>query len=211
MITTSGQLNSVVPLLDAFSAMTVTYNGTSNGQSFSEQGSYAVVYSSATTIKVTITTTFQTSSSSSGSETLTAWILKNDTVVAIDEAGYNLTGSEGQTVMTGLFAGFVFEVDAGQSLGSYTSSSFATKTGTSQVTLGGHTFTVTDYALSGSTQTISICGSSDTYTKFDLSVGTPSGTNYPLITSFSEAGTFNDNGQATTESASVQITALTIA
>ncbi|MDA4122371.1 MAG: hypothetical protein OK456_04225 [Thaumarchaeota archaeon] len=211
MTSTSGQLNSVVPLLETFSAMRVDYNGTSNGTSFSEQGSYAVVYSSATTIKVTITTTFQTSSSSSGTETLTAWILKNDTVVAIDEAGFNLTGSEGQTVMTGLFGGFVFEVDAGQSLGSYTSSSFATKTGTSQVTLGGHTFTVTDYALSGSSQTLNICGSSDSYTKFTLAVGTPSGTNYPLITSFSEAGTFTDNGQVTTEAVIVQITSLTIA
>lgn len=196
----------MVPLLTAFSAMTIQYSGTSNGQSINYTASYNVVYSSSSTIKVDVNY-----AAGSTSEALTAYILKtNGTIFAVDEAGYNITGTEGQDIVIGTFAGFIIEIDTSQSLPVYTSVSGIQDTGTSSVTIGSSTFSVTNYALSGPSVTVNTCSGSSDLTAFSLSVGTPSGSNYKLITTLNEAGSFTSDGTTSNVNFTMKVTSLTV-
>jgi hypothetical protein len=188
--------------------MQLKYNLTSGTSLTNLTESYTRVYASATTYKVTIT------SSANGQATPpeTAWILKDGTVVAIDVAGQNLTGPTAQSMIVGLFAGFSAEVQAGSQLSTYTASQYFHTTGTMSVTIGSSTFTVTNYAANTLPQTITDCltGSTTNLTAYKLSVGTPTGTSYKVVTYMQLAGSSTVNGQPTSFNYVIQIVSLTV-
>jgi hypothetical protein len=166
------------------------------------------VYASATTYKVTVV------SSANGQVTPaeTAWILKDGTVLAINVAGQNLTGSIAQTMIVGVFAGFSAEVQAGSQLSTYTATQYFHSTGTSSVTIGSNTFTVTNYSANTLPQTITSClsGSTTNLTAYKLSVGTPTGTSYKVVTYMQIAGSSTINGQTSSINYVIQIVSLTV-
>jgi hypothetical protein len=197
-----------VPLLSAFSALELQFNGTSGGTPSSITESYSVVYASATTFKVNLN--FQGDGQNMNS---TAWILRsNGSAIAIDEAGYNLTSSITGSLVVGLFAGFSAEIQAASQLSTYTSNQYFKSTGTSSVTLGTNTFTVTNYVANTLPQTITPCnGSPTTLTNFALSVGTPSGSSTKLVTYLAIAGSDTINGVATPYNTVIKVVSLTVA
>jgi hypothetical protein len=152
------------------------------------------LYTSSTTYKITLNYAV---GAGTQNQTSTAWILKNGTVLAVNFAGQNVTGASAQTMVAGLFAGFSEEVFASSQLSTYTASQYFHSTGTSSVTIGSNSLTVTNYAANKLPQTITLCsGDVSTLTGFKLSVGTPRGTTFQLVTDFEIAGSSSSNGQS---------------
>jgi len=146
------------------------------------------------------------------SESETVWILKNGTAIAVNIAGQNLTGTEANSLVTGAFAGFYEEIDVGQQQSFYSGDAqYFHSTGTASATIGSNTVTVTNYALNSLPETVNSCGTLSNYTAFTLSIGTPSGTNFPIATNLHFAGTSTVNGTPSSFDVSVQVTAFTVA
>jgi hypothetical protein len=186
----------------------MSYSGTSNGTSYNTTAMYTTVYDSASTYKINMTFTY-----GSTNETSTIWILKNGTTLAVDEAGYNLTGAMSSEIEVGFFAGFSAEAGAAAQLSTYTASNYFHSTGTSSVTIGSNTFKVTNYAANSLPETIMPCGGTAlTLNTYTLAVGTPTGSTAPLVTlmqiSGSEAN--SSGGGSTSISYTIQLTGLTV-
>lgn len=202
--------------------MTLEYNGTtstsgSTAQSFNVTESYNTVYVSSTTYKIDMNIV-ETSASGGESIAYTVWILKNGTISAIyysveGTTGFNLTGSEAQSSGVGAFAGFIAQIEASQELNIYTASNYFHSTGTSSVTIGPTTMTVTNYAANTLPVTVNNCnGTSTTLTAYALSVGTPPSASAPLVTYEHFAGTTTEsNGQIETFNVVIQVTSITLA
>jgi hypothetical protein len=170
-----------------------------------------VLYVSSTTYKVNITDV------TPGKTYLTtAWFLKDGTVVGLVIDGHDLNASASTDFQT-YFSLWEKALGLGQLIETYTSSSFLKSTGTSTVTLGPSTFTVMNYTASQLPETIPRCnGESITLTTGSFSVGTPSGSSYPLVTYFDAAGseiTVGTSGTPSTTTYSFigQITWVTVA
>lgn len=172
----------------------MSYVATANGLTDNTTGSYTTVYDSATTYKIDLTYT-----SNGQSTPATLWIQKSGSLVAVDEGGQNITGALSSEIVTAYFAGFAAEAAAATQIGAYTSSSYFHSTGTSSVTVGSNTLTVTNYAINTSGETFTPCGASPiALTSYSLSVGTPSGSSTPVVTSMNLAGTETVSGQSVT-------------
>jgi hypothetical protein len=204
----------VIPLLKAYSSMTVQASGSSStsGSSssspstYSYTESYTTNYVSSTTYKVTITL-------AEGSTNVTeiVWLLKDGTAVAIDISGFNLTGSQAQGALVGVFAGFTLQIQADSLITEYTSTSFFHSTGTSTVSIGPTKVSVTNYAANNLPETVTYCGNSPTtLTAFSFSVGTPQGSSTALVTNENIAGSDIVNGQTETFNYVLQVTSITI-
>ena len=187
--------------------MKLQYNLTSASTPTSLTESYTRIYASPTTYKISIT-------SNLGGQNATqfAWFLKDGTVLAIDESGTNITGTIAQQMVVGLFAGFAAEVQAGSQLSTYTAGQYFHTTGTSSVTIGSNTFTVTNWAANTLPQTITSCpaGTTTNLTAYKLSVGAPKGTSYDVVTYMMLAGSSTVNGQPQSFSYVIQIISLTV-
>ena len=164
-----------------------------NGTTYNATESYNVIYASPTTYKVNVTYSL-----TGENLTTTAWILKNGTPVAIDEAGTNLTGSLASTMLVGLFAGFTTEAESTLQLPTYTSPAYFKATGpATTVTIGTVPFIVTTYAANNLPETVMPCGDSGTLnlTTYTLTVGAPAASTVKLVTAMHLAGTETTNGQ----------------
>ncbi|HUI01127.1 MAG TPA: hypothetical protein VLX56_05815 [Nitrososphaerales archaeon] len=188
--------------------MKLNYNLTSGSSVENLTEAYTRIYASSTTYKVSIASVV-----SGHNTTATAWIQKDGTVLAIDEAGVNITGSTAQTMIVGLFAGFSAEVQAGNELSTYTAASFFHTTGTSSVTIGSTSFKVTNWAANTLPETITSCppGTTTDLSTYKLSVGAPPGTTYQLVTLIEIAGSSTTGGGAPTEfNYSIQLVSFTV-
>ncbi len=147
--------------------------------------SYSVVSVNSTTYEVNVIDILPSQTYST-----TVWLLKDGTVVALDLAGHDFTGTSASTFFQKYFSPWETELAFGQKILTYVSSSYFRSTGTSSVTLGPTTFTVNNYAPSSLPETIPGCnGASITLTSgSNFSVGTPSGSTYPLITYINAVG-----------------------
>ena len=203
----------IIPLLNAYSAITQTYQGAVNGTASSFTASYQVLYVSSTTYKVNITYVLP-----SKAEMTTVWLLKDGTVIGLEIKGYDFNDSASQTFQN-YFGLWRTALGLNQQIETYTSSSFLKSTGTSTVTLGPSTFTVTNYTATSLPETIPGCnGESLTVTTAgSFSVGTPiGGSSYPLVIDFEIAGSevtvgISGTPSTTTFSFTCQITSVTVA
>jgi hypothetical protein len=164
------------------------------------------VYVTSTTYKVDLTYT------ATKSHQFTAWLMKNGTALAIYNAqtGVNETGSQASGDLQDNFGEFasIQGFLNGQSM----YSNLFRPNGTSTMTIGTVTFTVTNYVANTLPETIQLCnGETDTLTAYNLSEGTPSGASFELPAYVSIAGTSTKNGATTPISFTVKITAFTVA
>jgi len=183
-------------------------NGTTT---FNSTSTFNVVYRSATTDKVTVSSTLGGTTT-----TETAWVLKNGTTIAVEiSAGgqsFNETGTAATGMIAGVMAGFYIEVEVGQSQAFYAAETqYFHSTGTSTVTIGSNQVKVTNYAANSANELVNECGSSFTYTSFALSIGTPSGTSFPLVTNLQVSGSETVNGAVQNLNYSIKLTAFTVA
>ncbi|MDA4133981.1 MAG: hypothetical protein OK441_00220 [Thaumarchaeota archaeon] len=205
----------MIPLLSAYSAMTIQASGSSSTSgtssssptTYSYSESYTTNYVSATTYKVTINF-----AEGSNNVVYIVWLLKDGTAVAVDVSGFNITGSSAQESLIGAFAGFELQLQADAEINAYTTTSFFHSTGTSTVSVGPTMVSVTNYAANSLPETVTSCtGSPTTLTAFSFSVGTPQGTSAPLVTNENISGSDVISGQTTTFNYVLQVTSITIA
>ena len=165
-------------MLSAYSSIGGNFQITLNSASFTFTSSYTTLYSSATTFKVSIV-------SSDYASATTMWLLKNGTLVGINYAGFNYTGAAAVQFYQGsrLFTAWGTQTVFGQQLTTdyiYATAYFHS-TGTTPVTLGANTFTLTNYAANSLPETVPSCaGAGITLTTASMSIGTPNGANYPF-------------------------------
>ena len=165
-----------------------------------------------TVASVTPTTYKVEASFISGTHSLpfTAWFLKNGTTLAINFGqSTNVTGAQADSDVLyyfgefGAVQGFVQE----QSL----YSNLFRSNGTSTVTIGANTFTVTNYVAYALPETVQLCnGETDQLTAYSLSEGTPSGSSYELPNYVHIAGSSTANGTAATFDFTIKITAFAV-
>jgi hypothetical protein len=190
---------------------TSSSSGTSSSSptSFSYSESYTTDYVSSTTYKIAVTTITE-----GHNITETAWILKNGTLLAVNIEGQNLTGSESQGLIAGLFAGFTLQIQADSLIGTYTAQNYFHSAGTSTVSIGPTQVSVTTYVANSLPVTTTDCVTGDvtTLTAFSLSVGTPHGSSLPLVTNEHFAGSTQEtNGQTSNFDEVLQVTSITLA
>jgi hypothetical protein len=164
------------------------------------------VYATSTTYKVDLTYT------STKSHQFTAWLLKNGTALAIYnfQTNVNETGTQASSDLQNNFGEFASVQSFLQGQSMY--SNLFRSNGTSTVTIGTQTFTVTNYVTNTLPETIQLCnGETDTLTAYSLSEGTPSGSSFELPVYADIGGTATANGTTTPFSFTVKITAFTVA
>jgi hypothetical protein len=205
---------AIIPLLNAYSAVTWALQGTVNGTAYNFTASYTVVSVNSTVYQVNILEL-----TPSQSIATTVWFLNNGIVAALDIAGNNFSGTLAGYYFQTYFSLWENAIEYGQLIATFTSpSSFFHSTGTSPVTLGPSEFAVTNYTSNSLPETISGCnGASVTLTSGGVfSVGAPSGSDYQLITYLTAAGYGTITGtsgeqQTTTFNIVSQITSVTVA
>jgi hypothetical protein len=166
---------------------------------------YTVVYVTSTTYKVAVDLVVGTHRLA-----FTAWLLKNGTTLAIYHGQQNITGAQAESEIQGYFGEFAAVQGFVQEQTLY--SNLFRSNGTSTVTIGTNTFTVTNYVAYTLPETIQLCnGKTDTLTSYSLSEGTPSGSSYELPTYVHIAGNSTANGTTTPFDFTTQITAFTVA
>jgi len=183
-----------------------------NGASLTFTSSYTTVYASPTTFKVSIV-------SSDYPSAFTLWLLKNGTIVGINYAGSNYTGAAAIQYYQGsrLFTAWGTMLVFGQQITTdYTQdTAYFHSTGTSPVTIGTNTFTLTNYAANSLPETVPACdGASITLTTASMSIGNPNGANYPFAFDVDVAGSAAggaSGGGTTTFILTSQITSMTVA
>ncbi len=147
------------------------------------------------------------------------WLLKNGTIAGINYAGSNYTGAAAFQYYQGsrLFTAWGTELVFGQQLTTdyVADTAYFHSTGTSPVTLGTNTFTLTNYAANSLPETVPSCGgASITLTAASMSIGTPNGANYtfPFDVNIVGSSTGGPNGPGTTTiTITSQITSITVA
>jgi hypothetical protein len=208
--TASGQPASVIiPLLDAYSAITQTYHGTVNGTTSSFTASYSVVYASSTTYKVDITDVTPTSTYHP-----TVWLLKDGTVEALQLGGHNYTGSSAGTEFQTYFYSWENELQYLQQVETPSSLSFFHSTGTSMVTAGPSEFSVANYTANSLPETVPLCnGESFTFSTANISLGMPNGASYQIAPYVDLVGTEtnSETGLTTIFNFVADITSVTVA
>jgi hypothetical protein len=183
-----------------------------NTTSYTFTSSYTTVYSSATTFKVSIV-------SSDYPSAFTMWLLKDGTLVGINYAGSNYTGAAAIQYYQGsrLFTAWGTETVFGQQLTTdyVSATAYFHSTGTSPVTIGTNTFTLTNYAANSLPETVPACGgASITLTTASMSIGTPNGANYPFPFDVNIVGSSTGGASGTgtsTFTITSQITSITVA
>ena len=198
-----------MPLLSAYSSIGGNFKISENTTSYTFTSSYTTVYASATTFKVSIV-------SSDYPSAFTMWLLRNGTIVGINYAGSNYTGAAATQYYQGsrLFTAWGTEIVFGQQLTTdyIADTAYFHSTGTSPVTIGTNTFTLTNYAANSLPETVPSCGgASITLTTASMSIGSPNGANYPFPFDVNIVGSSTKGAGTTTITITSQITSMTVA
>ena len=189
-----------------YTSLAISFQGTKNGNTSNLDFSYTIAYKSPTTYKVNLNIVLK-----GKSRDYTLWDFRNGTVLALlAPGGKNSTGSAASNTVFGFFSGLeTLDTIALQS----NNAAYFHSTGTSTVTIGSNSFTVTNYAIITTPETIPGCGGSGsaTLSTYTASLGTPSGSSFELVVSATFVGSFTDASGTTTVNYTYQITALTVA
>jgi len=167
--------------------MEVKYIGTAGGQAFNFDSSYRVLAATSsggvTTYKVAVNSTVAGTPLAT-----TVWIKSDGTVIAVEEAGMNITGSTASSLFMGTLVAFTIEQASIAQISAYTGSHFK-QSGTTTATFGPTTMTVTNYEATSLPITYTYCGTTLSLSAFALQFGTVPGTNYTLVTQLTLKGT----------------------
>jgi len=166
--------------------------------------SYSVAYVSSTTYKVNMEYIAKKTL------TFTAWLLKNGTTLAINVGGANITGVQASDDAQEYFGDVASVLGFVQDQSLY--SNLFHSNGTSTVTIGTDTLTVTNYVANTLPETVQRCnGETTVLTAYSLSEGTPSGSTYELPAYVDIAGSTTANGTTRPFAFTFQVTAFTVA
>jgi len=186
--------SNIIPLLQSFSNLSVTFSGTSNGTSYNERATYGVV-SRSTSGGVTTYKMIVEFISGSTAENATAWVASDGTVPAVEQSGFNLTGSTAQEIVVGFMSPFTIDSNFVNELQVYTGSYFMSN-GTFVQTFAGTNGAVlheTSYVATSLPETFNQCGVSASLNAFHMDVAQLQGTSVYLVTLLHIDGT--ENGQ----------------
>jgi len=174
--------------------------------------SYGLVYAShsvsSTTYKVDFGYRVQMAS-----ESITAWVMSNGTVLAVESSGQNITGSSASDYLLVSASPFIL-------LGEYNSSPASSDlpfsqlhaAGLENVTLGDVNMIVTDYQANSLPLVYSDClGDTYTLSTFLLQQGTVPGTSFTLLTYLDMQGTMQQDSSASQSyGILLQVTSITL-
>ncbi len=186
--------------------MATRFNGTSGGYSYDLTSAYHVLYATATSFKVNVTSTV-----SGSATTYTAWVLKNGTATAVYYGGQNYTGTYAQYFFTAAMTTFLIENEytTPQVLSALTSPLFSHVTGQETLMLGPTSVSATNYAANTIPLNINECGFTGQFTRFSVQTGVVSGEPLTLLTGLNLAGSFSSNGSTENVNLTFHITSLT--
>jgi hypothetical protein len=187
--------------------LAINFQGTRNGKAVDLDFSYTVTYKSSTTYKVNLNIVLN-----GKSHPYTLWDLSNGTVLALlAPNGVNSTGSAASNTVLGYF----YDLEALYTLAlQSTNAAYFHPTGTSTVTIGTNSFTVTNYVANTTPETIQGCSNSGygSVSNFNVNLGTPSGSSFELVVSSTFVGSITDaSGTTMTFDFTYQTTAFTVA
>lgn len=182
-------VQSILPFFQSLKGMEIVYNGTDNGNSYNLDSQYTVIYAD-TSAGVTTYKVYISFNDGSSVANATAWVQSNGNVLALEIAGFNETGAVAGEALVSFMSAFTLESNYLGYVEVYTGSSFHS-TGTSTVTLGPTTMTVTNYQANSLPETYTECGYTGSLTDFAMSVGTVPGTSITLVTNLHVSGTSN--------------------
>ena len=190
-----------------YSSLAVTFNGTKDGKAVDLTLSYTVAYKGPPTYKVNLNIVLN-----GKSHPYTLWDLSNGTVLALlAPNGVNSTGSAASNTVLNYF----YDLETLYTLAlQSTNTAYFHSTGTSSVTIGTNSFTVTNYVTNTTPETIQGCNNSGygSVSTSNVNLGTPSGSSFELVTSSTFVGSITDaSGTTTTLDFTYQTTALTVA
>lgn len=183
--------------------MSINFSDNSGGQSFNFTSSYSVVYRSATTYKVNVT--------SSAIGTFTAWARTDGTVVAVWFMGQNMTGPQAADIFMGGMAPFASEMTFANQLDIYTSSLYFHVTTQGTANFGPTTMTVTSYAANSLPLSFSACGTTFSLTEFSLQVGNVPSSSLQLVTFVHANGTLQTSSGSQSVNVTVRLISVTLA
>lgn len=211
---TSALIPSPIPLLTAYDSQTVEEDYSGAGQTGNATGSFDVLYRSATTYKV-MTNESLTENGTTTTETATAWILKNGTVLAVAMRALgvpeNETGSDAYVAFGGFMGAFDEEVALGANQSLYTDSHYFHSTGNSRVTIGGQSLVVTTYTLNSPDEEVAGCNATSAYYLDTASIGIPAGTTVPVLSSLDADLSITSVSGTTTLDVSIRLLAFVVA
>ncbi len=208
LATTNSSVSTIlalVPQLNAYPSMTLSFSG--NTSTMTKSRTFSFTYTVAAVTSTTYTVNMQYVANKT--HQFTAWLLKNGTTLAISSPKGNITGAQASSEVQEYFADVASVLGFVQDQSTY--SNLFHSNGTSTVTIGTSTFTVTNYVANSLPETIQRCsGETTTLTAYNLSEGIPSGSSSELPTYVDIAGSTTVNGATTPFAFKVQITAFTV-
>ncbi len=206
--TSSGSFDyNMAPLLDAFSAMSVTNTQIVSGSTYTMQYTYQVTATSGSgqdKIYTVVTTGGYVSSSA-----VTFQYRADGTVISAEVNGVDMTPAA-LTYWTSAMAPYIFELMFLQDPSMYTSMLPIHSTGQESVTLGPTTMTVTDYEMNSLPYTYVICGSSITISAFDLKAGKVPQNSASLLVLYHFAEQASSGGQSAEVDMTMQVTSVAV-
>jgi hypothetical protein len=144
-------------------------------------------------------------------ESTTAWILTNGTVLAVDSGGQNSTGTTADDNLLPDSAPFVLVTAYDVAPSSILPASGTVATGQTSLTLGSVTMTVTNYRAETLPLVYSDCfGDTFTYNTFIVQAGTVPQTSFLLLTYLDLQGTQASSGTSQSDSIYLQVTSIVI-
>ena len=175
---TSAQSANLAPLFGNYTAMSGYLYELSGQKSSTIDSNYTVVSANATSFMVTI------DSNVTGSNVVTmVALLKNGTVVSASQVGYSYNGTKAEELLLEAMDPFLLEASQ-STLTPSPAEVGATAANQSSITLGQTPMTISNYVSNELPATLTQCTTTQTVTKFEYQIGTPSGSTYPLLTVF---------------------------
>lgn len=195
----------LVGFLSAYSSMSISFQGTKNGNQDDVNMSYVVAYVSSTTYKVNISYSLNGKGKPG-----TLWILKNGSILAGERGGKNYTGSTASNFVLDYFSDletlYTFASQAS------TITSYFHSAGTSTAEIGANSLTVTEYLVNTTPENFQICnGENAELDTYNVYIGTPSGSSLAIITYADFSGTLTTSSVSNTFDYVYQLTAYTVA
>ena len=168
-----------IDLVSKFSQITFAVEGTTNGT----QSENSTISYTATTVSSGIYDVNITFSSTGSTESGLARVdSNNESVISVTFSGYSFYGDQAKSFFDGEFALFGLEYTYGGYENILTNSAYFHSTGSSTMTFGSTSFSVTTWVANSLPLSINECGYSSDITDYTLQVGTPPGTTLNFIT-----------------------------
>jgi hypothetical protein len=143
------------------------------------------------------------------SQSTTAWILSNGTLLATETSGVNSSGSAAEFNLLLVAAPFFLVAAYGSSPSGLVPSSEIQAAGQSTVTLGNLTFSVTNYRADSLPLIFGDCSATYILTTFVLQAGVVPGTSFTLLTYLDMQGTSQSSGSSAPYSIYLKVTSVT--